>query len=189
MLAALAAFPNRDRCLVIASLNTGYRISELAAITVGDVWDGTDVRPEVTVARRHLKGGSGVRRGQVRSRTVPLNPSAREAIRSYLAERLGRTGALDPAAPLFLSQRHGRSLRRWQANRIVHRVAAAAGVTTLARIGNHSLRKSFARKIFEACGRDINATRILMGHRNVTTTQHYLEVDADRLRAAVLAIG
>jgi len=41
---ALAEFCARDRALFILGLNTGFRISELLALNVGEVWDGERIR-------------------------------------------------------------------------------------------------------------------------------------------------
>ena len=190
VLAALQQFRPRDRCAIVLGLNTGYRAAELAAITWGDVWDsGSDqIRSEVTVSRRHLKGGHGVRRAAVRSRTVPLNPSARGAIADYRRQLRDR-GPIDPAAPLLQSTRGGAGLRRWQLNALVQRAVAVAGLPPTRRYGTHSLRKSFCRKVYEATGRDINLTRVAMGHRNITTTQAYLEADLPKLRSVILGLG
>ena len=171
-------------------LNTGYRASELGAIRVGDVWDGTQVRIEVTVCRRFLKGGRGARREHVRSRTVPLNAAARAAIADYLDYRRQRTGGqLDPVEPLLRSIHTGRAITRWRLNVLMHRAVALAGLERCGRYGTHSLRKSLAVKVHQACGRDINVSRVAMGHANVRTTQVYLEANQDQIRSAILSFG
>lgn len=190
VLEALRGFKPRDRAAISLGLNTGYRASELSTITVGDVWDGQNVRAEVTVHRRNLKGGRGVRRETVRSRTVPLNEVARAAIADYLAYRQERCGGhLNPAEPLLRSIHTNRGITRWRLNVLVHRAVVAAGLVPCSRYGTHSLRKSFCQKIHEACGRDINVTRVAMGHANVRTTQMYLEPDLNQIRSAILSFG
>jgi len=186
VIAALATFRPRDRCLVVLGLNTGFRAAELGAIVVGDVWDGVEIRHELTLSRRFIKGGRGLHRRAVRSRSIPLNATARNAIGDFLRS----TGiATDPSVPLFGSQRKGHALHRWQVNRIVHRAAQAAGLCDMRRIGCHSLRKTFCRKVYAASGHDIHATCAIMGHRHISTMESYLEVNAERLRSTVLAIG
>ena len=189
VLAAIATFPARDRCAILFGINTGFRASELAAITVGHVWDGNQIRPEITLARRNLKGGRGAQRRSVRSRTLPLNEAARAALKSYLDERLKQRGRLDPPEALFRSGRTGRGLSRWRLNAIVHRVVRAAGLDPGGRFGTHSLRKTFCARVHQAVGRDINLTRQAMGHRYVMTTQAYLEPDPTAVRSAILSIG
>jgi len=98
--AALAEFSARDRALFILGLNTGFRISELLALNVGDVWDGERIRPQVKVTREKLKGGRGMRRKGISSRTVPVNEAATQALQRYLFARLG-DGEVAATDPLF----------------------------------------------------------------------------------------
>jgi integrase/recombinase XerC len=73
-------------------LQTGLRISEAAALCLADL------------KLRDRTGSVRVRQGKGRKeREVPLNASARRALRAYLEPR----GALPPEAPLFLSGRGG----------------------------------------------------------------------------------
>ena len=51
-------------------------------------------------------------------------------------------------------------------------------------IATHSLRKSFAQRLYEQTG-DIFAVQEMLGHRNVATTQKYLGVNYASVRKAV----
>ncbi len=188
VLAALEEFSLRDAALVLAGMNTGFRITELLSLDVGQVWEAGKVKPEVRVSRANLKNGQGPKRRSVRSRVVPLNAAATAALEKYLFARFG-SGPADPKAPLFLSGRLKGRLSRWQANRIVHAVFAKAGLGPSENYGTHSLRKSFCRRIYLATGHDINLTRAAMGHASVFTTQQYLSVSDEEVQAAVRAIG
>lgn len=189
VLRAIANWKPRDRCLIHFGLNTGFRASELSSIRVGQVWTGQAVRDEITVARVCLKGGRGVRRRSVRSRTVPLNVCAKAALNDYLTLRQRRDGQLDPAASLFRSTQTGRGLLRWRINTLVRRAAEAAGLPSPERYGGHSMRKRFCHRVYEATGHDINLTRIAMSHAQISTTQRYLFADESAVRSAILAIG
>jgi len=186
---ALRGFSTRDQCFILFGLHTGFRASELGAISIGHVWDGAAVRHKISLARRNLKGGRGLRRRSVRARTLPLNAAARTAIDNYLNDRLARRGSLGPGEALFRSRKTGQGLSRWQLNSILHRVTLAAGLPPDGRYGCHTLRKTFARKVHRALGGDIFLTREALGHRHVTTTQAYLEPDPVRVRSAILAMG
>jgi site-specific recombinase XerD len=188
VVAVLPQFSSRDRTFVLLSLNTGYRVSEILSLSVGQVWNDFGPATEVTVSRRDLKGGRGARQRRVRSRSIPLNAAARAAIHAHIVSLSKAGTALHPSGPLFPSLRKGRALGRWQANRIVHRVTAAAGLPRQGRYGTHTLRKTYCRKLYAASRHDINLTRAAMGHASIATTQKYLEVDEDRVRDLVLAI-
>ena len=188
VIAALRDFSLRNQALIVLGLNTGFRITELLSLTVGQVWDAGKVKPQVRVSRAQLKGGRGCHRKTIVSRSVPLNAAAAEVLEQYLFSRFG-SGLADPALPLFPSRVGGGTLMRWQANQIVHAVFAQAGLGTPESYGTHSLRKTFARKVYSATGYDINLTRAVMGHSDISTTQKYLHVDETEMIAAVQAIG
>lgn len=188
--AALAGFPLRDQALVTLGLNTGFRISELLSLNVGDVWDGAQVRAQLKVTRAKMKGGRGVRRKAVTSRTVPVNECATIILRQYLFARFG--SGCDPVAltvPLFPSRFHGVRLTRWRANLIVHAVVARAGLDGSGDYGTHTLLKTFCRAIYKRTKHDLNLTRAVMGHSSCATTQKYLHVAEEEIASAVLGLG
>ena len=83
----------------------------------------------------------------------------------------------------------GRGIGRWMINCLVKRACAQAGLPQNGRYGSHTLRKSFAARVFRACGHDINVTRVALGHRDIATTQRYLEVAQEDVRSAILAVS
>ena len=52
------------------------------------------------------------------------------------------------------------------------------------KLATHSLRKSFAQRVYEQSG-DIYLVQELLGHRNVSTTQKYIGVNYASAREAV----
>ena len=55
-------------------------------------------------------------------------------------------------------------------------------------IATHSLRKSFAQRLYDKTG-DIYMVQELLGHKNISTTQKYLGVNYADAKAAVEAIA
>ena len=78
---------------------------------------------------------------------------------------------------LFSSQ--GRSLSIRQAQKIVKRAAAKAGIKK--RVFCHALRSSFVTRLLEA-GTDIRVIQELLGHSNLATTQRYTKVSTEQLK-------
>ncbi len=186
--AVLQDLPRRDAALILCGLHFGLRIHELLSLGVGQVWDGIAVQAQFAIARRRLKGGAGPRRRAVRSRVLPIHPIAAEAIHAYLDER-GRLGPIAPDAPLFLSRERGRALSPCQAGRIVVGAIERAGLAGRGVWGTHSLRKAFARRIYEHSGHDLDLTRAALGHRYVATTQSYLGTSEEAAAQAILGLG
>ncbi len=190
-MAALENFPPRDQAIVGLMLNLGFRISELLSLALGDVWAGGRIRPRVTVERARLKGGRSCRRRSVTARSVPLNARAAAALERHLFAMFGSAGPAGLEGPLFPGRWGGR-LSRWQANRIVHQVLAAAGIEASGgrgEYGTHSLRKTFCLRVYRASGHDLALVRAAMNHSHIDTTQKYLPVEAGAVERVIMAIG
>lgn len=176
----------RDRLIVVMSCATGFRIKEVLSLTIGQVCNPTtsEVVREVTIARRHMKGGRGLWQRSVRGRRVPLSEPVRSAIHDYLAT----LDLLDSASALFGTCRSsGKPMSRSQAFRIIVDAAEECGIDTT-RISTHSGRKTFASRVYHATGKDLIATQRLMGHTSPMTTARYLETNAAQLDSVVLAL-
>ena len=114
-------------------LQTGLRISEAAALCMADL------------KLRERTGSVRVRQGKGRKeREVPLNASARQALRTYLEPR----GALPPEASLFLSGRGGPMVVRSIQNLIAQNWLAGPRSPAF---GSHSTRCAIpSRRIIRA---------------------------------------
>ena len=155
----------RDRALLEMMYATGTRASEVATLRLEDMHLG----------ERYCKcTGKGNKQ-----RIVPIRLRAAEAIDEYL--RLQRPelvhGREDPGE-LFVS-RGGRALSRVDIWKLVKKYAARLGVAD--RVSPHTLRHSFATHLLSE-GTDLRIIQELLGHANIATTQHYVRVDASRLK-------
>lgn len=179
----------RDKAMLALGVNTGFRISELLSLRRGDVIhaDGKIVR-RVVVQRRHMKG-------KKRSREILLNTSARMAILDLMRD-MDAGGYVRACDWLFRSRRGDRHISRVQAYRILHKAAVAAGVRT--RVGTHTMRKTFANRIYDhflaklAAGEPVDAfrqTSKALGHAGLNNTERYLSFLDSDTDHAVEAIG
>jgi integrase/recombinase XerD len=112
-------------------------------------------------------------------RLVPVGSKAAAALAAYLAaERPGLVRKLT-RSHLFLSAR-GRALtpdRIWQ---LAKETAQRAGFSQA--VYPHLLRHSFATHLL-GNGADLRIIQELLGHADISTTQIYTHVDAQRLKA------
>ena len=169
----------RDVALVVMGMHTGFRIKELLSLRVSDVWDGSEVAKVVQVAKGYMKG-------KKKARTMPLHEKVRQAIHSLLqSSRMWHPIFKD--WPLFHAQGRPTPLSTRQAFDVVIDAATQAGLD-IERIGTHTLRKTFARRMWvsSSVNRDPAKMARLLGHDNWGNTLRYLEF-ADELDAAVLA--
>lgn len=169
----------RDKALFILGLKTGFRISELLSLTIGDVCQSNRVLDRVRVQRRSMKGKAS-------SREIVMHPQAQAAIQALVTELGNSPGD----SPLFVSRigaKDGRkkALSRFQAAGILSKAYDAAGVT--GSTGTHSMRKTFAKAVHQAFNKDIFKTQKALGHKSILSTASYLEVDQSEIDSAVLS--
>lgn len=152
----------RDRALLALLYGTGIRASECAQLRCGQV-DFT--RLTVIVLG---KGGH--------ERTIPLNPQLAEVLRVYAQAR----GAALPSAPFFRSRFSGPLTRSAVYERVrTWGQRSRVGIP----LSPHRMRHTFATHLVRA-GVGLVTIRDLLGHRQITSTQIYLHVTAEDLRAA-----
>jgi len=164
--------PERDTALFHLGLRTGFRISEILSLTVGDVYQNVQIVDEVYVARRNMKKKREGRR-------IKLHEEARSAISALVSS----LEVFYPASPLFQSQKGG-ALNRKSAWLMLRKAYAAAGLN--GKLGTHSMRKTFAKRIYEKLGKDLLKTQKALDHASVTSTAAYLSFNQDDIDDAIL---
>ena len=167
----------RNRSLFMIGVSTGGRISELLSLRIDDVYqNGTAVTD--------LLFDKSIVKGKEISRAVPMNVDGRNAIDDLVSWHRDRYGPVDDSRPLFPS-RNGQGRQRMSrrtAHDVLKKAFIAAGLN--GHLATHSLRKSFAQRLYDRTG-DIFAVQEMLGHRNVSTTQKYLGVNYAEIRSAV----
>lgn len=166
----------RDHVLFALALGTGLRSHELLALDVGDVFDAAG-RPRRRVALRVFKGDG---RGPDDGQEVLLSETLRAKLLRLRQWKVQRGESVEPAAPLFLSQRgtrlSGRQLRHafacWQERAGFER-----------HVSLHALRHSSCSAIY-AQTKDLRLTQRFARHKSVVTTMLYTHPsDEDLVRA------
>lgn len=175
----------RDRALVTAQWMTGFRISEVLSWTVGTVMRNGVLASKIGLPPRKMKGGYG------KTRWVPLLPELHRALESCLGW-LERRLILSADLPLFLSREcdgegNARALSSDMARHIIKDAFARAGIEDDGRLGTHTLRKTWARKVYEASGHDILVVSAGLNHSSIAITQKYLEPDEEDVMAAMMS--
>ena len=87
---------------------------------------------------------------------------------------------------LFPSRKGQRPLSRIQYHRILKRAVESNELT--GKVATHSLRKTFADRIYESLKRDIFRTQMALGHKNINSTIQYLSFKQADIDAAVLGM-
>ncbi|THF50773.1 tyrosine-type recombinase/integrase [Allorhizobium terrae] len=160
----------RNRLALMLSHFAGLRVGEIAALTVRDVFDGEGrVREQLRLRAEITKGGH--------ARVVFLNERLRREIERYSVDW---PEGWDGDAPLLLTQKHS----PFSANTLcqlmgqIYKLAGLEGATS------HSGRRWFITRLAHS-GVSPKVIMTLAGHRNLTTTQRYIDVRDDMMKAAV----
>ncbi len=165
-LLAAAESSKRDTAILNLLARAGLRVGEVVHLRLEDV---------------ELNGRSGwvvVRGGKGnKTRQVPLNSDARQALKAWLSERPQSAGA-----EVFLSHT-GHSLSERDVQRMVAEYARVAGVDATP----HTLRHTFATRAVEK-GADVATLATILGHARLETTGRYLHPTAERMQEAVEGI-
>ena len=170
-------FEIRNRGLFMLGVSTGGRISELLSLQIGDVYQNSKPVTDLLFDKSIVKGGEV-------SRAVPVNRDGRRAIEDLIAWHCERYPDTEKTRPLFPS-RNGQGqqpMSRRTAHDVLKVAFEAAGLN--GHLATHSLRKSFAQRLYDRTG-DIFAVQEMLGHKSVATTQKYLGVNYASVREAV----
>jgi len=159
----------RDHAMFALTIQTGLRISELAALS----------REDITLtagANVHTVG-----KGRKERRT-PLVPATRAILKAWLREHPGA-----PTDPLFPTITGGRLSRDAIERRLAHHVTLAnakcPSIKTK-RVTMHTLRHTAAMRLLLA-GNDITVIALWLGHEQVSTTNVYLHADMTHKQRAI----
>lgn len=154
----------RDVAILELLYASGLRATELCDLKL------RDVNLQVGYVRVLGKG--------MKERIVPVGRAAAEAIARYLSDcrpKLDRANS----EHLFLS-RTGKPMERIGLWMLVEKYGKRSGL--LKSISPHVLRHCFASHLLGG-GADLRIVQELLGHSDISTTQIYTHVDADRLKS------
>jgi len=168
----------RLNCLLEVLYATGLRVSELVTLPAS--------------AARRDERMLIVRGKGNKERLVPLNESAKTAMRAYLAlreeasqetKKQTKKGSLKASKWLFPSFGESGHLTRQHFARDLKALAAEAGLKPR-QVSPHVLRHAFASHLLQN-GADLRSVQTLLGHADISTTQIYTHVLEERLKSLV----
>lgn len=154
----------RDRTMLEILYATGLRVSELVGMTL------SEINQQQGVVRVTGKGG--------KERLVPFGETAQTWLARYLHEARGELVRGRMSDVVFPSTRGGAMTRQafWYA---IKKYARRAGIDSS--LSPHTLRHAFATHLLNH-GADLRVVQMLLGHSDISTTQIYTHVAAQRLK-------
>jgi site-specific recombinase XerD len=152
----------KHRTLLTVAYAAGLRVSEATHLKV------TDIDSQRMVIR--VEQGKGQK-----DRYVMLSPRLLEELRTYW--KVAR-----PKLWLFPGDIPGRPITRDAVEQACDKARRVSGIDKP--ITPHSMRHAFATHLLEA-GTDVRRIQLLLGHRSLATTSHYLKVATSSVCATV----
>ena len=164
----LKAFSSQRVSLIFSFfLDTGARLSEVVSLDVDDV---------------HLQDGWVKVYGKGRrERIPPLGKALKRDLGTYLATILPQIAQEDEQA-LFVTQQGTRYTRQGMSTLVKSKLKK---VGVKGHYGPHKLRNTFATNYLRNKGQ-LEQLRIVLGHRDISTTQRYLSLVPEDLYKAQL---
>ena len=165
----------RDLVLLCLLYDTGARVQEIIDLTIGDI----RLEAPATVKL----SGKGRKR-----RTVPLMRQTTQLLKNYLEEQ--KLAEKERSYPVFFNKQQKKLTRKGVAYILEKYVRQAAEVTSMPtfNITPHVFRHTKAMHLLNA---DVNMfyIRDILGHVDISTTEIYARVDAEKKRAILERIS
>lgn len=159
----------RNRAMVLTTFLSGLRVGEVASLRYMDILDADDkVRSEIRLDASQTKGNEG--------RVVFINAKLQKELASYV-KAIPYTNLADK---LFYTQKN----EGFTANTLTqffHYLYRAVGIEGAS---SHSGRRTFITNLASK-GVGVRVLMELSGHKNISTTQAYIDVNDDMMRKAV----
>jgi integrase len=173
------AYAARDRAIFVIGRYAGERITAILSLKVGDVVQGGRIVEKITFRRAN-------RKGKTEGRTVVLHPEPKSALKEWL-DQLAAGGYLTAEAYVFQSRKgQNKPISRIQFYRVLKNAATLNKID--GKIVTHSMRKTFADRVYDALGQDIFRTQKALGHKNINSTAQYLSFREEDIDQAVLGM-
>ena len=163
----------RNRALLMITTLSGMRVGEVASLRNSDVLDAEgNIRNEIRLSAEQTKGNE--------ARVVFVNDKLRKELELYI--RFMDKANINPVVKFFYSQK--KASDGFTANTLTqffHFLYKRAGVDGAS---SHSGRRTFITKLASK-GVGVRVLMSLAGHKNISTTQAYIDVNDDMKRKAV----
>lgn len=160
----------RDYMLFLIGVTTGYRAGDLVTLRVRDIKEALR-RKEFTIYEGKKMNTKNIREKNRKPRTVELIPELAKILKEYIKDKRDYEY-------LFQSRKGINKPIGVQA--VSNIIKDAAEYFGLYDITAHSMRKTYAYKIYIESGRDIMAVKELLGHSSIEETKRYIGLDREK---------
>lgn len=160
----------RDYVLFLVGVTTGYRAGDLVVLKARDIREAIK-RKEFTIFEGKKKNSKNIREKNRKPRTVEMLPKIEKILKEYIKD-------MKDYEYIFKS-RKGRN-KHIGVQAVSNILKEAGNYFGLYDISAHSMRKTYAYKIYIESDRDIVAVKELLGHRSIEETKRYIGLDKEK---------
>jgi integrase/recombinase XerD len=159
--------PHRDYLFMRIMLKAGLRASEAVSLQPENI--------DLMSGKLMVREGKGAK-----DRTLWLGKDLLEELRSWMDRRQAAAGASD----WLLPTRKGTKVATSHLRRSVKRYARDAEIEEVDRVSPHTLRHTFATRLYRSAGK-IRMVQKALGHSDLSTTMIYTHVVDEELETAL----
>ena len=163
----------RDYLLFTLGITTGYRAGDLVQLKVRDVKEAIRYG-EFRILEGKKKNSKNIKRKNIKPRIAIILPGLEKVLKAYIKDKKDYE--------YMFPSRKGRGKKHIQTNRVTEILKEAAEYFGLYDITAHSMRKTYAYKIYIENNRDIMIVKELLGHSSIEETKLYLGFDRESYR-------
>lgn len=162
---------DRDYVLFLLGITTGYRAGDIVELKVRDVKEAIR-RGKFEILEGKKRNSKNIREKNRKPRPAVILPEVETVLKRYIKDKKDYEW--------MFPSRKGQGKRHIEVDRVTGILKEASEYFGLDDITAHSMRKTYAYRIYEKSGHDIVAVKEMLGHSSIEETKLYLGLDQDR---------
>lgn len=160
----------RDYVLFTLGVTTGYRAGDLVNLRVRDIKEALK-RKEFEIFEGKKKNSRNIREKNRKPRIVEVRPKLAAILKDFIKDKRDYE---------YVFQSRKGINQHIGVQAVSNILKEAASYFGLYDISAHSMRKTYAYKIYIESGRDIVAVKELLGHSSIEETKLYIGLDREK---------
>lgn len=177
-------YSERNLMIFYLGVATGYRLQDIVCLTIGELRESLDngkfeiqEQKQYKSWQNYIKNNPGSNKKQPKKREVPIKANLRKLLNNYCRNK-------SKSAYAFESNKGKNHITQKAYSNILSK---AGDSLNMKNISGHSLRKTYAYRLWEAT-RNLEYVRIALGHKSIETTKVYLGLN-DEVREGASSIA
>lgn len=169
----------RNYVLFVVGVTTGYRAGDLVILKARDIREALR-KGEFTILEGKKKNSKNIREKNKKPRTVEIIPKVAKLLKEYIKDK-------KDYEYIFPSRK---GINKAIGVQAVSNILKEAGeYFGLYDISAHSMRKTYAYKIYLESNKEIVAVKELLGHRSIEETKLYIGLDREKYHQYSKSLG